>query len=51
MSFFRTAKKNWTRVYDDDKLRKVLYAGWENWLEEGRKKCESGMELIKIFLQ
>ena len=24
MPFFSTAEKNWTRVYDDDKLREVL---------------------------
>ena len=37
------------RVYDDDKLREVLYAGWEKWLEEFRKKLQIGDGTNKTF--
>ena len=37
------------RVYDDDKLREVLYAGWEKWLEEFRKKLRIGDGTNKTF--
>ena len=49
MTFFSSAKKNQMRVYDDDKLREVLYAGWEKWLEEFRKKLQIGDGTNKTF--
>ena len=37
------------RVYDDDKLREVLYAGWGKWLEECGKKLRIGDGTNKTF--
>ncbi len=33
MTFFKTAEKNWRRVYEDETLIQVLYQGWDLWLE------------------
>ncbi len=29
MAFFKTAEKNWRRVYEDETLIQVLYQGWD----------------------
>jgi hypothetical protein len=46
MSFFSTAEKNWTRVYNDDKLKEVL-------CRMVKMVGKSGMDLtiIKHFIQ
>ena len=42
MTFFNTADKNWKKIYNDEKLRGVLYKGWETWLEECGRKLRIG---------
>ena len=42
ITFFNTADKNWKKVYNDEKLRGVLYKGWEKWLEECGRKLRIG---------
>ena len=49
MTFFNTADKNWKKVYNDEKLRGVLYEGWEKWLEESRRKLRIGDGSNKTF--
>jgi hypothetical protein len=33
MTYFKTAEKNWRRVYEDETLIQYLYQGWDLWLE------------------
>ncbi len=51
MTFFNTADENWQKVYNDDELRGVLCTGWENGWKSTDESCESGMDLIKHFIQ
>jgi hypothetical protein len=51
MTFFNTADKNWTNVYNDEELRGVLYKGWENGWKSAEESCKSGMDIIKHCIQ
>jgi hypothetical protein len=42
ITFFNTADKNWKKLYNDEKLRGVLFKGWEKWLEECGRKLRIG---------
>ena len=45
MTYFKTAEKNWRRVYEDETLIQFLYQGWDLWLEVYGKdlKIRDGM--------
>jgi hypothetical protein len=49
MTFFNTADKNWKKLYNDEKLRGVLFKGWEKWLEECGRKLRIGDGSNKTF--
>jgi hypothetical protein len=38
MKYFKPAETEWIRVYKDEKLMKILYSGWESWLEKKRRR-------------
>ena len=48
MTYFKTAEKNWRRVYEDETLIQILYQGWDLWLEVyGKNLINLEMERIK----
>ncbi len=49
MTFFQMAEKNWGRVYDDRKVMRVLYRGWDEWLKGYGKKLIIGDGSNKTF--
>ncbi len=49
MTFFQTEEKNWSRVYDDRKVMRVLYREWDEWLKEYGKKLIIGDGSNKTF--
>ena len=42
MTYFKTAEKNWRRVYEDETLIQFLYQGWDLWLEVYGKDLKIG---------
>ena len=49
MTFFKTAEKNWRRVYEDETLIQILYQGWDLWLEVYRKDLKIGDGTNKTY--
>jgi hypothetical protein len=49
MTYFKTAEKNWRRVYEDETLIQFLYQGWDLWLEVYRKDLKIGDGMNKMY--
>ena len=49
MTYFKTAEKNWRRVYEDETLIQVLYQGWDLWLEVYGKDLKIGDGTNKTY--
>ena len=50
MTYFKTAEKNWRRVYEDAMLIQVLYQGWDLWLEVHGIKIGDGTNKTYFWL-
>jgi hypothetical protein len=49
MTYFKTAEKNWRRVYEDETLIQILYQGWDLWLEVYKKDLKFGDGTNKTY--
>ncbi len=38
IKYFKRAGTKWVAVYKDEKFMRILYSGWESWLEKKRKE-------------
>jgi hypothetical protein len=38
IKYFKRAETEWVTVYKDEKLMRILYSGWESWLEKKGKE-------------
>ncbi len=38
IKYFKQAETEWIEVYKDEKLMRILYSGWESWLEKKGKE-------------
>jgi len=49
IKYYNTGEKNWRKVYKDETFMRVLYGGWERWLNGHGKLHRFGDDLSKTF--
>jgi len=51
IKYYNTGEKNWRKVYKDETFMRVLYGGWERWLNSHGKLHRVGDDSSKTFIQ
>ncbi len=49
IKYYNTGEKNWRKVYKDETFMRVLYGGWERWLNSHGKLYRVGDDSSKTF--
>ena len=49
IKYYNTGEKNWRKVYKDETFMRVLYGGWERWLNSHGKLHRVGDDSSKTF--
>jgi hypothetical protein len=49
IKYYNTGEKNWRKVYKDETFMRVLYSGWERWLNSHGKLHRVGDDSSKTF--
>jgi hypothetical protein len=51
IKYYNTGEKNWRNVYNDETFMRVLYGGWQRWLNSHGKLYRVGDDSSKTFFQ
>ena len=51
IKYYNTGEKNWRNVYKDETFMRVLYGGWQRWLNSHGKLYRVGDDSSKTFYQ
>jgi len=51
IKYYNTGEKNWRNVYNDETFMRVLYGGWQRWLNSHGKLYRVGDDSSKTFYQ